>query len=145
MKVEMVGQVYRSLIMSADDSEVNTVPKWTNRSVIALSGELDPITEITRRARDVVLSAMEKGWTGPPYDPFILAHILGIPTVASDDIRDAWVGYRNRQSIVEYSPDQPKALIRFPFAHEIGHTLFPDCADLVRNRVQLTGRTFETW
>ena len=59
VKVEMVGQVYRSLIMSADDSEVNTVPKWTNRSVIALSGELDPITEITRRARDVVLSAME--------------------------------------------------------------------------------------
>ena len=127
------------------DPEVNGVPNWTNHSVIALSGELNPIAEVARRAREVVLDAMAEGWTGPPYDPFALADILGIPTVASADVRDARVGYRDGRYIIEYSPYKPKGRTRFSIAHEIGHTLFPNCADLVRNRVQLIKADSDEW
>jgi hypothetical protein len=38
----------------------------------------DPVATIEHRARDLVLTAMEEGWAGPPYDPFQLADSLGI-------------------------------------------------------------------
>ena len=119
--------------------------EWTNRSVIGLAGERDPIAEVTSRARSLVLDAMQEGWHGPPYDPFELADILGIPTVASDDVPDARVGYRSGRFIVEYNPNRHRSRIRFSIAHEIGHTLFPDCSELVRNRVALKQADQDEW
>jgi len=121
------------------------VAEWTNRSVIALAGDRDPIAQVTAQARSLVLDAMEEGWNGPPYDPFALADILGIATVASDDVPDARVGHRSGQFIVEYNPNRQRARIRFSIAHEIGHTLFPDCADLVRSRVALVQAERDEW
>ena len=119
--------------------------KWTNRSVIALAGDRDPIAEVTSRARSIVLDAMEEGWTGPPYDPFALAEFLGIPTLALEDVPDARVGYRSGSFSVEYNPNRQRSRIRFSIAHEIGHTLFPDCSDLVRNRVALKKAELDEW
>src|ERR1700733_9169729 len=51
--------------------------KWSHPSVLALK-EPDPIAAIILRARHVVLDAIERGWSGPPYNPFTLAEICGI-------------------------------------------------------------------
>ena len=58
-----------------------------------------------------------------------------------DDIPDARLlpdsseGFR-----IEFNPNQPPARVRFSLAHEIGHTIFPDCGSMIRNRVPWTGR-----
>ena len=119
--------------------------KWTNPSAIALAGNRDPINEVTGRARAVVLDAMEQGWSGPPYDPFSLADFLTIPTFASDDVVDARVGHRSGSFVIEYNPNRQRSRIRFSIAHELGHTLFPDCADLVRNRAALIKAAQDEW
>src|ERR1700720_4241083 len=42
-------------------------PKWTNPSVFTLD-DPDPISAITLRARNMVLDAIQRGWSGPPYN-----------------------------------------------------------------------------
>ncbi len=59
-----------------------TGPKWTNPSVLALAGNADPMTTVLEGARARVFDAMEKGWTGPPFDPLQLADMLKIPTLS---------------------------------------------------------------
>ena len=98
----------------------------------------DPIEAIVGLARRMVLDAMDGGWTGPPYDPALLARLKGIALVPNEDIPDARMipagaGGRARQTI-EYNPNRPRARIRFSLAHELAHTLFPDHAERIRNR-----------
>lgn len=50
---------------------------WTNPSVISLVSDSDPIEFMQKRVRDMVLNAIQEGWTGPPFDPFELAEYLG--------------------------------------------------------------------
>src|ERR1700749_2577582 len=40
-------------------------PKWTHPSVLTLD-DPDPISAITLRARNMVLDAIQRGWSGPP-------------------------------------------------------------------------------
>ena len=35
---------------------------------------------------------------------------------------------------VEFNPNRPSARVRYSIAHEIAHTLFPDCGERVRHR-----------
>jgi hypothetical protein len=56
---------------------------WTNTSVLSLikhSGA-DPIQAVTEKARFLALNAIERGWSGPPYDPFALADLLKIRVI----------------------------------------------------------------
>ena len=46
---------------------------WTNPSVLALAGSAEPIEFMTNKAKEVVLSEIQEGWRGPPFDPFELA------------------------------------------------------------------------
>ena len=46
---------------------------------------------------------------------------------------------------IVFNPDRPAARINYSVAHELGHSLFPDCADLVRNRTRHTGATRDEW
>ena len=63
--------------------------QWTNPSVIALAQGADPVTAIQATARQTVVDAVERGWDGPPYDPFYLAEMLDISVLPSDDVVDA--------------------------------------------------------
>ena len=63
--------------------------QWTNPSVIALAQGTDPVTAIQATARQTVVDAVERGWDGPPYDPFYLAEMLDISVLPSDDVTDA--------------------------------------------------------
>ena len=90
---------------------------------------------ITSRARELVFEAIEAGWPGPPFDPFLLADHLKLSVIPREDILDArTVPMEGDRIKIEFNPNRPTGRIRFSIAHELAHTLFPDCSDRVRNR-----------
>jgi len=108
---------------------------WTHPSVIALSKDEDPVAAIIKRARQVVMDAVSSGWAGPPFDPVALADKLGIEIEPSADILDARTMPVGKERFrIEYNPNMPRRRIRYSIAHELAHTLFPDCAEYVRHR-----------
>jgi IrrE N-terminal-like domain len=117
---------------------------WTNSSVLLLAG--DPIQAISKRASELVLKAFEHGWSGPPFDPAKLAEHLHLKLVPNDNVTDARTvptGDNRRQ--IEFNPNKPKARIRFSIAHEVAHTLFPDCDEAIRNRHSCVSGDSDDW
>ncbi len=109
-------------------------PRWSHPSVLALA-ETDPTSAIILRARHLVLDALERGWSGPPYNPFALAEMQGIKLLPTEDVLDAQTrSDSEKRFTIAYNPQRPAARMRYSIAHEIGHTLFPDCATATRNR-----------
>jgi len=114
---------------------------WTHPSVKALMEYARPNESpndvIRRRCRELVASAKESGWGGPPYDPEILASLNDIQVEAVDeDIRaDARIfpGDGGRL-IIQYASSVSPERQRFSICHEITHTRFPDCYEEVRYR-----------
>lgn len=113
---------------------------WSHPSVrklLAESAADDPFEEITRRAREQVLEAMEAGWEGPPYDPFALAERLGVPTVPREGLDDArLVPTSGEGPRIEFNPMRRPARVRFSIAHELAHLLFSDYGDQPRYRTE---------
>src|SRR6185503_19602703 len=97
-----------------------TKSSWTNRSIRALAGSSDPIQVITARARALVFKAAERGWNGPPFNPFQLAELLGVPLVPREDLHDArLVPLGSDRVQIEYNPSRPPERVRFTIAHEL--------------------------
>ncbi|MBZ5516108.1 MAG: ImmA/IrrE family metallo-endopeptidase [Acidobacteriia bacterium] len=75
-----------------------------------------------------------------------MAELQGIKISPSRDVVDAQtiadVGGKLR---IEFNPDRSTARINFSVAHELGHTLFPDCAALIRNRSKHRGAKRDEW
>jgi len=110
---------------------------WTNRSVLTLAAltGVDPIHAVTVRARETVFRAIQSGWSGPPYDPFALAEFLKVSVEPRQDVIDArTMSAGGGKFRIEFNPNRSAARINFSVAHEIAHTLFPDCAETIRNR-----------
>ena len=121
--------------------------RWTNRSVALMAGDSDPVDAISEKARRLVLDALDKGWEGPPFDPFSLADLCGIEVVAKAGVRDARtvpVG-RGQRFRIEFNPTRPAARVRYSVAHEIAHTLFVDCATDVRHRAARSELAGDEW
>jgi O-acetyl-ADP-ribose deacetylase (regulator of RNase III) len=118
---------------------------WTNLSVQRFAGSGDPTALIAKKAKDLVLEAVQAGWAGPPFDPFGLAKHLGILTVAKEEVLDARVVVDGSQTQIEFNPNQSIRRIRFSIAHEIAHTLFPDCLEIARNRGRTTYVSSDDW
>ena len=122
------------------------VRRWTNPSVIALAAGSDPTEVIQSRARQTVLAAAQEGWHGPPFDPFELAELLNVRVLPNGDVLDARIVPSGPDLMtIEFNPDRPHGRIRYSVAHELAHTLFPDCADSVRNRVQHRMHRGDEW
>ena len=122
--------------------------RWTNPSVRALLSETDdrdPVAEISRRARDLALTAREEGWSGPPFDPFILAEQLGIAVVAKDDLEDARLLMMGEKARIEFNPNRRRGRVRFSVAHELGHWLFPDFDTETRYRSHGKNKRRDAW
>ena len=118
----------------------STARQWSNESVKRLAGGRDPIQVVAQAARDMVLEAIDLGWSGPPYDPLKLAEIRGISVSPRADIPDArTVPAGQRRFVIEYNPTRPAGRLRYSIAHEIAHTLFPDCGERVRDRAKIAG------
>ena len=62
---------------------------WTNASVVGFAQGDDPVSAIQTKARQTVVEATERGWQGPPYDPFHLAELLDISVLPNDAVVDA--------------------------------------------------------
>lgn len=108
---------------------------WTNRSVLAFSPNSDPVATMEAKARELALSAMDEGWSGPPFDPLALAKWRGMALEARDDIPDSRLVPSDKSGLIlEYNPMRPRGRLRFSIAHEVAHSLFADCGDQVRNR-----------
>ncbi len=119
---------------------------WTNTSVIKFAGKSDPIELITQKARDEVLRAIQAGWQGPPFDPFRLAELFGIPTIPREDVLDARIISTGSHKLqIEFNPNRSRGRLRFSVAHEIAHTLFQDCFESVRNRELHTRISEDDW
>ncbi len=96
---------------------------WTHPSVLVLARSADPVEAIAASARKLVYEAAERGWSGPPYDPFVLAELMRFETVPREDVRDArMVPSGAKRSRIEYNPNRPAPRIRYSVAHELGHT-----------------------
>lgn len=118
---------------------------WSHPSVLAL-GESDPISGIVVRTRNMVLAAIERGWTGPPYNPFQLAEMHGVRLLPTEGILEAQTSSDSGGHFtVEYNPQRPAARMRFSIAHELGHTLFPDCAAQTRHRATHQDMKADDW
>jgi hypothetical protein len=101
---------------------------------------------ITDRARQLVLEALDAGWAGPPFDPLRLLSYLRIDAVPRDDVMDARTVPLDGGGVrVEFNPNRPSGRVRYSIAHEIAHTLFPDCAQLVRQRARHQDVTDDEW
>jgi O-acetyl-ADP-ribose deacetylase (regulator of RNase III) len=110
------------------------VRHWTNVSVRRFAPEGDPIEAMVKKVRTVVLEARDAGWSGPPFNPIVLARQIGIRVEASAAVSDARTIVDDRGPRIEYNPQQRRARARFSIAHEIAHTFFPDVGDAIRNR-----------
>jgi O-acetyl-ADP-ribose deacetylase (regulator of RNase III) len=120
--------------------------RWTNRSVLGFASGSDPVHAIVIKVRELVFRAFESGWSGPPYDPFALAELQGIDVFPSRDVVDARTLTGSGGKLrIEFNPDRPSARINYSVAHELGHALFPDCAEIVRNRIKHSGATRDEW
>lgn len=107
---------------------------WSNESVLEFSCGIDPVAAILELAQKTVLEAMEKGWSGPPFDPFELAKIRDIAIIPKEDVAEARLLTRSGRPVVEYNPLRPSTRIRYSVAHEIAHTLFGDFDKTIRHR-----------
>jgi hypothetical protein len=114
---------------------------WRHPSVLALisahGSEADPLLVIRKRANEVVAHARSMGWSGPPFDPRILASCLGIKIRAEHlgPERDAYIYPLNAAELeIVYDPTRPAGRQNFSICHEVSHTLFPDGYEMVRNR-----------
>jgi hypothetical protein len=112
-----------------------TVTKfWQDKSVLEFAGRTDPVEAVLACAQNVVFDAIEKGWSGPPFDPFELALLRKVTVTPRQDVPDARLVSRGGQPVVEYNPVKPASRIRFSIAHELAHSLFPNYAARIRNR-----------
>jgi hypothetical protein len=94
----------------------------------------DPVEEIYSRARTMVLEAIQSGWSGPPFDPIQLADLLKIDVRPKEERDDACLlPLSSGKFRIEFNPNRPKARIRYSIAHELAHTLFPDCDAEIRH------------
>jgi O-acetyl-ADP-ribose deacetylase (regulator of RNase III) len=112
----------------------STSINWTNASVRAFAKNADPLVEVEKAARSLVLRARENGWEGPPFNPLRIAEMLDVQIEANSSVADARLVATESGPKIEFNPKQPRERVRFSIAHEIAHLLFPDWAEQIRNR-----------
>lgn len=118
---------------------------WTHPSVRALKAS-DPVEEICSRAQTLVLDAIQTGWSGPPFDPIHLAELLKIEVRPKEERDDACLlPLSSGKFRIEFNPNRPKARIRYSIAHELAHTLFPDCDAEIRHRLTRRKQKHDDW
>jgi len=109
--------------------------EWRHPSVRLIAGDRNPVDVVVEKAREIVLAAVDEQAVTLPIDPFKLAERLSIKITARPDVRDArTICGTDQKLVIEYNPSRPLNRIRFSLCHELAHTLFPDCAEQVRNR-----------
>lgn len=114
--------------------------RFANVSVRALMAENpefdDPAQVVIHRARELITSFRKHGGMGPPFDPEVLASLVGIEVVTAPFPMKQAACLRTvdgRLQIV-VSPSLPRSRRNFSICHELVHTFFPDCYERERAR-----------
>ena len=119
---------------------------WTHSSVLAFAGKSEPVQHMMSSASSVTLDAMQSGWSGPPYDPFQLAEYLHVTAVPSENVSDAQISQKpDGRFQIEFNPNRPRGRVRYSVAHELAHTLFPDCGEVIRRRLARHEQKGDEW
>jgi O-acetyl-ADP-ribose deacetylase (regulator of RNase III) len=72
--------------------------------------------------------------------------MLKLKVVPRADVPEARTVPVGRSSVcIEFNPNRPQARVRFSLAHEVAHTLFPDCARTMRHRLTRLDATADEW
>ncbi|MCC6543078.1 MAG: ImmA/IrrE family metallo-endopeptidase [Nitrospirae bacterium] len=120
--------------------------RWKHPSVTRLieedktrhGREVDPEAIIREKAKGLVSYATGLGWSGPPFDPAILASLIGIRIVPVElpSSIDAMIvpAEDGRLKILLNKTITQLERQNFSICHEIAHTFFPDCAEFIRRR-----------
>lgn len=147
-KVKKVVQEARAKAKKPDKPKVfigHRKAFWDHPSVLRLNSD-DPVTEILNRAERFVLNAMQAGWSGPPFDPIKLAKLNGIDVAPASDVPEARiVPLRQKNYRIEINPDKTLTRTRFSVAHELAHSLFDDCGEVIRNRLSKENQRESDW
>src|ERR1700677_5076332 len=110
---------------------------WTHKSVRALirsGGGGDPVEIIRSKSKAVVSWAKNLGWEGPPYDPLKLASLRGIRSQQSAGLFSAEAQLTpmdGQQLLLEFNPDRAPCRKNYSISHELVHTFFDDCFEMV--------------
>ena len=110
-----------------------------HESVLALlkeaEAEDDALSVIRRKSRELI-AKHEALWKGPPFCPTALADLEGIYVEEVDiDIKsDGRIFPRGSDVVIQFVSGQTHERQRFTIAHELAHTLFPDCYKRERRR-----------
>jgi Zn-dependent peptidase ImmA (M78 family)/O-acetyl-ADP-ribose deacetylase (regulator of RNase III) len=105
----------------------------------------DPVTSILDRVRSMTFTAMEKGWSGPPYDPLELAELSGVELLPIEEVEEARLVHHRGHPRIEFNPNRKPERVRFSIAHELGHLAFPDAADKIRYRSHSKDAEPDAW
>ena len=97
---------------------------WTNISVRRFAKDENPVEKMEDVTREIVLAAIENGWSGPPFDPIELANIRGIRVRPNASIAEARVFVVNDGFEIEYNPNKSRGRVNYSIAHEMAHTFF---------------------
>ena len=120
------------------ESKTGAAASSAHPSIVALMREAQPgenAADIMRRkCRDMVHHAKAHGWTGPPYEPRLLAGLYRIRVVATDeDIGGEGCIFSVRgRTFIKYRAGQMVERERFTIYHELAHTCFPDAYEIMR-------------
>jgi hypothetical protein len=79
----------------------NAITFWKDKSVLEFAGDADPVEAVLACAQCVVFDAIEKGWSGPPFDPFELASLRKVAITPREDVPDARLVSRGGHPVVE--------------------------------------------
>ncbi len=113
---------------------------WTHKSVRALireAGGGDPVEVIRAKTREIVAWAKLHNWSGPPYNPLELASLRGIQFRQSKGLFTAEAQLTpmdGNQLLLEFNPDRSPGRQNYSISHELVHTLFDDCFEMVHQR-----------
>lgn len=114
---------------------------WHHTSVHALmdqaSTNRDPFDVVREKAREIVEEARHSGWSGPPFDPVVLASLQGIRARPSEGPMESDALIRELQDgslEIIWNENAASTRRNFSICHELGHTLFPDAYEVVRHR-----------
>jgi hypothetical protein len=132
--------------MSRDERSKDDQQNAAQRAIKALCAEYPGVSAeaaVRMKARAVVKEVRRLGWSGPPFDPELLASLRGIHVIegpASLD-HDALIRPRADRSLeIVWNPVPPLTRRRFSICHEIAHTLFPDAYETIHYRGASRGR-----
>lgn len=107
------------------------------RALLRKGGGGTPEEIIRKKSRRLVAEAKAMGWAGPPFDPLMLASIQGILSRETRELFSAeaqLTPIEGRQLLLEFNPDRSTGRRNFSISHEIAHTFFEDCYEIVHQR-----------